>query len=136
MAAQDLVIVSGNSGFIGSALVERLAGRHALAGSDRIAKDVPPPAAECICIVSPPNLRSRRRSHARGSPAGGASHRLSTSPVRRGRSGTCRNTRSASSASRAACWCTPPSNLIREDTSLDPRWPYPMSKVQTEALIR
>ena len=50
MAHQDLVIVTGASGFIGSALIERLAGRYALVGFDRAASGEPPPAAECVCI--------------------------------------------------------------------------------------
>lgn len=50
MAQQDVVIITGSSGFIGAALINRLAGRYALAGFDRIASRTPPPAAECIRI--------------------------------------------------------------------------------------
>lgn len=50
MAQQDVVIVAGASGFIGSALINRLAGRYALVGFDRAASGEPPPAAECVCI--------------------------------------------------------------------------------------
>lgn len=50
MARQDLVVITGSSGFIGSALIEKLAGRYALVGFDRAASRMPPPAAECVCI--------------------------------------------------------------------------------------
>ena len=37
MAQQDLVIVTGASGFIGSALIDSLDRRYALVGFDRVA---------------------------------------------------------------------------------------------------
>lgn len=46
----DLVILTGSSGFIGSAVIRKLAGRFTLIGLDREALPHPPPAAECICI--------------------------------------------------------------------------------------
>ena len=50
MSQQDVVLVTGSSGFIGSALINKLAGRYRLVGVDRIATHSPPPAAECVCI--------------------------------------------------------------------------------------
>jgi nucleoside-diphosphate-sugar epimerase len=47
---KDTVIVTGSTGFIGSALINKLAGRFALVGLDRAATRQPPPAAECVCI--------------------------------------------------------------------------------------
>lgn len=47
---KDTVIVTGSSGFIGSALINKLAGRFALVGFDRAVARQPPPAAECVCI--------------------------------------------------------------------------------------
>ncbi|KUM28558.1 DNA polymerase III subunit epsilon [Mesorhizobium loti] len=47
---KDTVIVTGSTGFIGSALVNRLADRFRLVGFDRAATRQPPPAAECVCI--------------------------------------------------------------------------------------
>src|SRR3546814_20870784 len=47
---KDIVIVSGSSGFIGSAVIEKLAGRFTLLGFDRDVPPHPPPAAECVCI--------------------------------------------------------------------------------------
>lgn len=47
---KDTVIITGSTGFIGSAVVKKLAGRFALVGLDRATTRQPPPAAECICI--------------------------------------------------------------------------------------
>ncbi|MEO5324038.1 NAD-dependent epimerase/dehydratase family protein [Mesorhizobium sp. CC13] len=47
---KETIIVTGSTGFIGSALVNRLAGRFALVGFDTAATRQPPPAAECVCI--------------------------------------------------------------------------------------
>src|SRR6266508_6133715 len=48
--AKDVVIVTGSSGFIGSAVVEKFAARFRLVGFDREISPHPPPAAECVCI--------------------------------------------------------------------------------------
>jgi nucleoside-diphosphate-sugar epimerase len=50
MAEKEVVIVTGSSGLIGSALIEKLAGHFALAGFDKVASRLPRPAAECVCI--------------------------------------------------------------------------------------
>lgn len=47
---KETVIVTGSTGYIGSALINSLAGRFSLIGLDRAATRQPPPAAECICI--------------------------------------------------------------------------------------
>src|SRR5438067_5493248 len=47
---KDVVVVTGSSGFIGAALIGKLAERFALVGLDRMASHQPPPAAECVCI--------------------------------------------------------------------------------------
>ncbi|MBG7616671.1 NAD-dependent epimerase/dehydratase family protein [Brevundimonas sp. BAL450] len=46
----ETVIVTGSSGFIGSALVERLAKRFRVIGFDRDMPPHPPAEAECVCI--------------------------------------------------------------------------------------
>jgi nucleoside-diphosphate-sugar epimerase len=50
MSEKEVVIVTGSSGLIGSALIENLAGHFALAGFDKVTLRLPPPAAECVCI--------------------------------------------------------------------------------------
>ena len=46
----NTVIATGSTGFIGSALINKLAGRFALVGLDRAVSHQPPPVAECVCI--------------------------------------------------------------------------------------
>ncbi len=47
---KEIVVVTGSSGFIGSAVIEKLARRFSLVGFDRETSPHPPAAAECICI--------------------------------------------------------------------------------------
>ena len=47
---RDVVVVTGSSGFIGSALVEKLAGHFRVVGFDRETSPHPPAVAECVCI--------------------------------------------------------------------------------------
>jgi len=49
-AEKKVIIITGSGGFIGSALVNKLAGRFALIGFDRAVTRQPPAAAECVCI--------------------------------------------------------------------------------------
>jgi nucleoside-diphosphate-sugar epimerase len=49
-SSTDAVIITGSSGFIGSELIRKLAGRYDLVGFDRAVARQPPPAAECVCI--------------------------------------------------------------------------------------
>ncbi|MBA3564543.1 MAG: NAD(P)-dependent oxidoreductase [Gammaproteobacteria bacterium] len=46
----ETVIVTGSSGFIGKAVIARLAGQYDLIGFDREQAPHPPPNAECICV--------------------------------------------------------------------------------------
>jgi len=50
MGEKEVVIITGGSGFIGSALINKLAGHFTLVGLDKIPARQPPPAAECVCI--------------------------------------------------------------------------------------
>ena len=157
MAAKELVIVTGGSGFIGSAVINRLAGRYALAGFDRIAKQVPPAEAECICIdlTSEPAVKAAfdRVRIAYGRRIASVVHLaayydLSGEPsslyeeITLG--GTERLLRHLQefdvgqfvfASSMLVHAPVEPGKLIREDSPLEPRWPYPMSKIQAEALI-
>ena len=49
-AKRDVVIVTGSSGYIGSAIVESLAADYRVLGFDRETAPHPPKEAECICI--------------------------------------------------------------------------------------
>lgn len=48
MAEREVVVITGSSGFIGSALINKLAVRLALVGFDRLTSHSPPLAAECV----------------------------------------------------------------------------------------
>ncbi len=47
---KPLVLVTGAGGFVGNAVIEKLAGSYDLVGFDREMPPHPPPAAECICV--------------------------------------------------------------------------------------
>lgn len=49
-AERPVVIVTGSSGYIGSAIVKRLAERYRVIGFDREAEPHPPAEAECVCV--------------------------------------------------------------------------------------
>ncbi len=51
MTKPDLVVVTGSSGFIGSALINKFAGRFALVGFDRMASHAPPPARNAYASI-------------------------------------------------------------------------------------
>jgi nucleoside-diphosphate-sugar epimerase/uncharacterized membrane protein len=158
MAQQDVVIVTGASGFIGSALIARLAGRYALVGFDRAASGEPPPAAECVCIdlTSEAAVKSafERVRIAYGRRIASVIHLaayfdLTREPSPLYESITVRGTERllkhlqgfqveqfmfASSMLVHAPGA--PGVRINEDSPLEPQGPYPLSKVETEALIR
>src|SRR5687767_1398497 len=46
----EVVLIAGSSGFIGSAVVERLAKTHRVVGFDQPGQPHPPPAAECLDV--------------------------------------------------------------------------------------
>jgi nucleoside-diphosphate-sugar epimerase len=57
--SKDTIIVTGSTGFIGSALIKKFAGRFALVGFDRMTTHQPQPLVACIYID---NLRKFDRS--------------------------------------------------------------------------
>lgn len=155
---QDVVIVTGSSGFIGSALINKLAGRYRLVGFDRAASHMPPPTAECVCI----DLTSEKAVEAAldrvriayGNRIASVIHLaayydLSGEPSPLYEKITVAGTDRLLDALKefeveqfifASTMLvhapTEPGERINEDSPLDPKWPYPWSKVETEALIR
>jgi nucleoside-diphosphate-sugar epimerase len=52
MPQQQVVVITGSTGYIGSALIKELAGRFALAGFDRIASRSPPRQPSASASIS------------------------------------------------------------------------------------
>lgn len=50
VAKKEIIVVSGSSGLIGTALIKALAGRYTIIGLDNKGYPYPPPEAECITI--------------------------------------------------------------------------------------
>ncbi|MGH8222710.1 MAG: NAD-dependent epimerase/dehydratase family protein [Woeseiaceae bacterium] len=158
MPAQDVVIITGSSGFIGSALIHKLAGRYRLVGFDRAVSGKPPPAAECVCIdlTSEGAVKAAfdRVRIAYGKRIASVIHLaayydLSGEPSPLYEKITVRGTERLLEALQgfeveqfvfASTMLvhapTEPGRRINEDSAIDPKFPYPWSKVETEALIR
>ena len=158
MEQRDLIIITGSSGFIGSALVRKLAGRFALVGFDRMAARAPPPQAECVCIdlTSHEGVKGafERVRIAYGRRIASVVHLaayydLSGEPSPEYQNITVGGTQRLlqhlqdfeveqfifSSTMLVHAPATP-GVPINETSPIDPRWPYPFSKVETEELIR
>jgi nucleoside-diphosphate-sugar epimerase len=157
----DVVVITGSSGLIGSAVVRRLGARwgdYRLVGFDRAGPPEPPPQAECICIdlTAEQSLKQamERVRYAYGERiasvihlaayydfSGGASPKYDEITVR----GTERLLHalrgfqveqlvfSSTMLVHAPC---EPGQRIDEEWPVEPTWAYPDSKVETEQLIR
>lgn len=155
---REVVIVTGSSGFIGSALVRRLAERYRVVGFDREIPPHPPAEAECVCIDltddSSIEAAFRRVRVAYGERIASVIHLaayfdLTGEPHPNYEAVTVRGTERLLKALQAfeveqfvfastmlAHAATEPGKPIDEDSPLDPRLPYRESKIRTEALIR
>ena len=155
---RETVLVTGSSGLIGSAVVERFAGQYAVVGFDLKGPPHPPESADCVEVDISSDasvldgLRQVRERHGdriasvihlaayydfKGEP----SEKYDEITVR----GTERLLRglkdfrveqfvfSSTMLVHAPC---EPGQRINEDWPLDPKWDYPKSKVQTEELLR
>jgi nucleoside-diphosphate-sugar epimerase len=158
MSEKAVVIVTGSSGFIGSALINRLAGHFALVGFDKIASRQPPPAAECVCIdlTSEEGVRSafERVRVAYGKRIASVIHLaayydLSGEPsplyeriTVRGTERLLQHLKDFSvqqfvfTSTMLVHAGARPGQRINEDWPLDPKLPYPESKILTERLIK
>jgi len=158
MTKPDVVVVTGSSGFIGSALINKFAGQFSLVGFDRMASHAPPPAAECVCIdlTSEVGVKGafERIRIAYGDRIASVIHLaayydLSGEPSPLYEQITVRGTERLLqhlqefqveqfifTSTMLVHAPVEPGHRINEDGPIDPRWPYPLSKVETEALIR
>jgi nucleoside-diphosphate-sugar epimerase/uncharacterized membrane protein len=158
MTERDVVLITGSSGFIGSALINKFAGRFSLVGFDRMASHAPPPAAECVCIdlTSEQGVKGafERIRIAYGNRIASVIHLaayydLSGEPSPLYEQITVRGTERLLqhlqefqveqfifTSTMLVHAPVEPGQRINEDSPIDPRWPYPLSKVETESLIR
>ncbi|MEX2174920.1 MAG: NAD(P)-dependent oxidoreductase [Pirellulaceae bacterium] len=155
--AREIVLVTGSSGFIGSAVVERFAQRFTVIGLDRPGVPHPPPAADCIDadLGSDESVRAGMQEVARrhGNQLAAVIHlaafySFSGEPSPLYDEITVRGTQrllrelqhfgvgqfifSSTMLVHAPCAV---GERINEDSPLEPKWAYPKSKVETEELI-
>lgn len=158
LSNRPVVVITGSTGFIGSALVHKLSGMFALVGFDRLASHAPPPEAECVCIdlTSEAGVKGafERLRIAYGNRIASVIHLaayydLSGEPSALYETITVGGTvrllehlksfeveQFIFSSTMLVHAPTKPGHPINEESPIDPRWPYPMSKVETEAKIR
>ncbi|MCK5910577.1 MAG: NAD(P)-dependent oxidoreductase, partial [Caulobacter sp.] len=153
----EVVIVTGSSGFIGSALVKRLAERYRVVGFDRDIPPHPPAEAECVCIDltddSSVEAAFKRVRTGYGGRIASVVHLaayfdLTGEPSPMYEAVTLKGTERLLKALQAfeveqfvfastmlVHAATEPGKPIDEDAPLDPKLPYRESKIRTEALI-
>lgn len=163
LASQDsnrknVVLVTGSNGFIGNAVVHKLAGRFALAGLDRVASHAPTPAAEFVCLELTSEESTKRAFERIRTTFGNriasvihfaAYYDLSGKPSPLYEEITVRGTERllrhlqefeveqfVFSSTMLVHAPVLPGQRIDEDSPIDPRWAYPQSKIITEALIQ
>jgi nucleoside-diphosphate-sugar epimerase len=160
MPSRPVILITGSSGFIGSAIAKRLAQGHQVLGLDSEEPREPLAGVETIRVdlTSDQNVRDalaqvRQRSGARIASVIhlAAYYDLSGDPDPKYKSVTVEGTRRLMRGLRkgfdsveqfvfASAMLvhapTEPGRPITEDWPLEPKWPYPQSKVEAEALIR
>lgn len=155
--AAPVVIVTGSSGFIGAALIRRLAERYRVVGFDRDVPPHPPAEAECVCIDladdSSVEAAFRRVRTAYGAHVASVVHLaayfdLTGEPSPLYEAVTVKGTERLLRALQAfdvkqfvfastmlVHAATPPGRPINEEAPLEATLPYRESKIRTERLI-
>ena len=153
-----IVIVTGSSGLIGSAVVKRVASSSRVIGFDREGDPNPPTEAECVCVdvTSDESVRDglSRVRYAYGDHIASVIHLaayydFSGEPSPKYEEITVRGTERllrglqdfhveqfVFSSTMLVHAPSRPGQRITEDSPLDPKWDYPKSKVRTEELLR
>jgi nucleoside-diphosphate-sugar epimerase len=154
----NVVLVTGSSGLIGSALISKLGDSFRIVGFDRGGPPHPPPNAECGCVdlTSDTSVEQgfQRVRAGYGERIASVIHLaayydFSGEPSEKYQTVTVQGTErllrelrqfqveqfvfSSTILVHAPC---EPGRRINEDWPLDPKWDYPKSKVETENLIR
>jgi nucleoside-diphosphate-sugar epimerase len=152
-----VVVVTGSSGFIGSAVGKRLAEHFDVVGLDREGPPHPPPGVDCVDVdltsdesvqAALDTVRDRHGERIASVIHLAAYYDFSGEPSPKYEQITVRGTArllrglgrfrveqfvfSSTMLVHAPC---EPGQRINEDWPLDPRWDYPKSKVRTESLI-
>lgn len=155
---KNVVIVTGSSGLIGSAVINCLAEHFRIVGFDREGPPHPPPAAECVCVdlTSDESVQRglERVRQGYGERIASVIHLaayydFSGEPSPKYEEITVRGTErllrglksfrveqfvfSSTMLVHAPCEL---GQRINEDWPLEPKWEYPRSKVETEQIIR
>lgn len=155
--AQPLVLITGSSGLIGSALIRAMGDRYRIVGLDREVSPHPPVNAECVCVdlTSDESVHEamQRVEYAYGMQIASVVHLaayydFSGEPSPLYEQVTVRGTQrllrelhrfdvgqfifSSTMLVHAPCQ---PGERINEDWPMEPKWDYPKSKVETEKLI-
>jgi nucleoside-diphosphate-sugar epimerase len=155
---RENLIITGSSGLIGSALIERLGDRYTIFGFDREQSPPPPPAAERVIadLTSDESLdQAFHQIRARGVTRiasvihlaafydfSGDESPLYDEVTVRGTERLLKRLREFEvdqfvfSSTMLVHSPTEPGEPIDADAPLEPKWPYPESKVETERLIR
>jgi nucleoside-diphosphate-sugar epimerase/uncharacterized membrane protein len=156
-SSNEIIIVTGSSGLIGSALVKRLAQQYAVIGFDREGPPHPPPGIESIDMDMTSDMSVQRglaqvqRRYGKRLASvihlaayfdfSGEPSPLYEQVTVRGTERLLRGLRnfeleqflfSSTMLVHAPC---EPGQRINEDWPLDPKWDYPKSKMETETLI-
>lgn len=155
---RPVILVTGSSGLIGSAVIERLSPPYRIAGLDRVGPDEPQPQAECILVdlASDEAVEAAldRVRHAYGTRitsvihlaayydfAGDESDRYDEITVE-GTRRLLRGLRSFNveqfvlSSTMLLHAPTSPGRPITEDSPVEAKWEYPESKVDAERVLR
>ncbi len=154
---REVVIVTGSSGLIGTALVKRLASKYRVVGLDNTGYPFPPKEAECVCydITSPESIGSAldRVEYGYGKKIASVVHLaayydFSGKPSPLYEKITVEGTENllralqdfevgqfVFSSTNLIYKPTIPGQKISEDSPLEPKWDYPESKVDTEKVI-
>lgn len=156
-AEKELIIVSGSSGLIGTALINKLSEQYRVVGLDNIGYPFPPITAECVCIniTSDESMTNamKRIEYGYGDHVASVIHLAAyydfsgkTSPLydKITVEGTERLLRVLErfkvdqfifSSSMLVYKPSQPGQKITEDWPLEPKWDYPKSKVETEKIL-
>jgi len=154
---KEVIVVSGSSGLIGTALINELAKKYQVIGLDKTGYPFPPIAAECVCIdiTSDKSIERamERIQYVYGDRIASVVHLAAfydfsgkPSPLYEKITvqGTQRLLKALQrftveqfifSSSLLVYKPTEPGIKITEDSPLEPKWDYPKSKVETEKIL-